>query len=529
MISMAIYYLLLGDGHWTGQKFLNRLLVRLNDYYVYVADVGTVFTSKTEERTERRAQETTDDESPHPGPSRDQQQPKKTQQTQHKPQHKPRSPKHTREEKFTKSSYQKGPGHSPFCEDTYYSKRDESDDSTDTSRTHRKIEVQSETHTEMMSSKKSEIYRMSSRSPSRSQDFTKPPKTMDKDVTRGDFHVIERKVQGPRDVALMPDFEHVIEPFASSRVLQSKSIQSRPDPSTSRPMQSIPVFQPKLKSTQLVRDVQIDVDKKDTHLEEFPFVVEPPRERKPRGPPPSTPKKFVRGEFRESDYDSEIDDKVRPNDLCCCVLGAHSPPQSVPESNLPHIPTSPRFITPLRSVDAASGDGVRLECVLQIPDDVQQTKSRPLTTTISPSNNINGAFIPTTTSIDGSSFPNTSNVLFPVVSRPIVRWFRDGEELTPHGSHHLQEYRSGVCRLIIPVASEADSGLYSCLVHFPGGGATHTTTTVNVSPPPPPALCRVTRASAAAVDTPRAVQGWVGERDASLCCHRLGFFVLLFE
>ncbi|XP_017775027.1 PREDICTED: titin [Nicrophorus vespilloides] len=42
-------------------------------------------------------------------------------------------------------------------------------------------------------------------------------------------------------------------------------------------------------------------------LEPFPFKVEPERSRRGSAPPPPKPKKFVPGEFRESDYESEVE------------------------------------------------------------------------------------------------------------------------------------------------------------------------------------------------------------------------------
>lgn len=44
-----------------------------------------------------------------------------------------------------------------------------------------------------------------------------------------------------------------------------------------------------------------------TILEPFPYKPEPEKPRKQKGPPPPKPKKFVPGEFRESDYESEVE------------------------------------------------------------------------------------------------------------------------------------------------------------------------------------------------------------------------------
>lgn len=48
-------------------------------------------------------------------------------------------------------------------------------------------------------------------------------------------------------------------------------------------------------------------------MEPFPFKVEPVRpSKRPLGPPPPSPSKFIKGEFRESDYESEYEGKIRP-------------------------------------------------------------------------------------------------------------------------------------------------------------------------------------------------------------------------
>ncbi|PNF38128.1 hypothetical protein B7P43_G14606, partial [Cryptotermes secundus] len=48
-------------------------------------------------------------------------------------------------------------------------------------------------------------------------------------------------------------------------------------------------------------------------LEPFPFKPEPERQRRRSGPPPTTPKKFMPGEFRESDYESDYEGaRIKP-------------------------------------------------------------------------------------------------------------------------------------------------------------------------------------------------------------------------
>ncbi|XP_065571252.1 titin-like isoform X3 [Artemia franciscana] len=49
-------------------------------------------------------------------------------------------------------------------------------------------------------------------------------------------------------------------------------------------------------------------------LEPFPFLPDPikPKKETKKVPPPVKPKKFIKGEFRESDYESDYDGKIRP-------------------------------------------------------------------------------------------------------------------------------------------------------------------------------------------------------------------------
>jgi hypothetical protein len=59
-----------------------------------------------------------------------------------------------------------------------------------------------------------------------------------------------------------------------------------------------------------------DKEKKATSeskLESFPFKPEPERPRRRSVPPPTTPKKFIPGEFRESDYESDYEGtRIKP-------------------------------------------------------------------------------------------------------------------------------------------------------------------------------------------------------------------------
>lgn len=45
-------------------------------------------------------------------------------------------------------------------------------------------------------------------------------------------------------------------------------------------------------------------------MEPLPFSPEPPRQKPKRVPPPPSPSKFIKGEFRESEYESDIDSRI---------------------------------------------------------------------------------------------------------------------------------------------------------------------------------------------------------------------------
>jgi hypothetical protein len=59
-----------------------------------------------------------------------------------------------------------------------------------------------------------------------------------------------------------------------------------------------------------------DNDKKvapEPKLEPFPYKAEPERQHQRSGPPPTTPKKFIPGEFHESDYESDYEGaRIKP-------------------------------------------------------------------------------------------------------------------------------------------------------------------------------------------------------------------------
>uniref|UniRef100_A0A1B0CIV6 Ig-like domain-containing protein n=2 Tax=Lutzomyia longipalpis TaxID=7200 RepID=A0A1B0CIV6_LUTLO len=50
----------------------------------------------------------------------------------------------------------------------------------------------------------------------------------------------------------------------------------------------------------------------DHQLEPLPYTVDPPQAKRPRIPPPPSPSKFIKGEFRESDYESDYEGRIVP-------------------------------------------------------------------------------------------------------------------------------------------------------------------------------------------------------------------------
>lgn len=66
--------------------------------------------------------------------------------------------------------------------------------------------------------------------------------------------------------------------------------------------------------TQTRRVISLDGSSKEEKLEPFPYSADPQGYYQPqRVPPPPTPTKFIPGEFRESDYDSELENaKIKP-------------------------------------------------------------------------------------------------------------------------------------------------------------------------------------------------------------------------
>lgn len=91
--------------------------------------------------------------------------------------------------------------------------------------------------------------------------------------------------------------------------------------------------------------------KKEQKLEPFPYQPEPQRSRGRSVPPPPTPSKFVPGEFRESDYESEVEStrikqKWTPSGpVENSQYRRVRPPSSTRSSSVP--PPSERVMTPM--------------------------------------------------------------------------------------------------------------------------------------------------------------------------------------
>merc|ERR1711874_65170 len=86
------------------------------------------------------------------------------------------------------------------------------------------------------------------------------------------------------------------------------------------------------------------------NLEPFPFEAEPPKPKKDRGPPPTMPKKFIKGEFTESDYESDYEGRPKPKwkptdsdaeDLVYQNIRASLPKDTKPPKEKERTPTPP--------------------------------------------------------------------------------------------------------------------------------------------------------------------------------------------
>ncbi|XP_033210464.1 titin isoform X2 [Belonocnema kinseyi] len=167
--------------------------------------------------------------------------------------------------------------------------------------------------------------------------------------------------------------------------------------------------------------------------------------------PPPSPSKFVKGEFRESDYESDFDNRIsthwkprgpdttdhtsksaKPN-----VAGTGSPwPYSngVPagkEVIQPYLEPQPKkaplFITPLRDIAVVSGQTARFECIVQ---------AEP---------------------------------------QPNILWSKNGRIIENSANYEVY-YRNGVCRLTLPRAFPDDAGTYACTATNSLGSAGTTST-----------------------------------------------------
>ena len=239
------------------------------------------FTSKSEEYREYQSNESrTNDTKPKDSDQPSAKQPEHSQKSQEQ-----RSPKRNKREKFSRSTHRKPGDHSPYCEDTYYSKTDESDDATPTSRTHKKVHVVRESHVQVMSDKKSEVYKSSTVSPAQRVPEEKQ------------FHSNVRDVHITR----------VSTPPISKVTLAESNLPTTDNKTTEIVFPNIT-----LKSTDLVKLVQEIPSKCEKELEPFPFEVKPDKPQRAKVPPPPKPRKFIKGDFTESDYDSDFDMKLRP-------------------------------------------------------------------------------------------------------------------------------------------------------------------------------------------------------------------------
>lgn len=64
--------------------------------------------------------------------------------------------------------------------------------------------------------------------------------------------------------------------------------------------------------TNVCTESLLQKENREVKLEPFPFKAEPPRQKRAKVPPPPSPSKFVKGEFRESDYESDYEGRIPP-------------------------------------------------------------------------------------------------------------------------------------------------------------------------------------------------------------------------
>ncbi|XP_042876868.1 titin-like isoform X4 [Penaeus japonicus] len=321
-----------------------------------------MFTSRSEEVREER----------HGGD----QGPKPTPET--KPAKEDKKPKH---EEFRRETHGR-PGTGPYSEDTFYAMKDESDISTEGGRTKKKVEMKSETHVEVMSDKKVEVFestsvdvspkpkkkhvvKMEQKHEKRAVVDSKPAeqsapvpasetKVKSKPVTEQKLSEKEIKVTS----SVSEHKEHKVKrSFISekqdlpqvSKPVKKTIPKTVPETDVRAPVK-VPKIEP-LKSTGLVKQAVTiqEKEKIELDLKPFPFEPEPERPKKPRGPPPSQPIRFKKGEFHDSDFDSDYEGKIpskwKPADSDAedNVYGKVQPPRGKSKLSQPHerTPTPP--------------------------------------------------------------------------------------------------------------------------------------------------------------------------------------------
>lgn len=70
------------------------------------------------------------------------------------------------------------------------------------------------------------------------------------------------------------------------------------------------VATPIVTSVSTTKNKMIHQSDRDSSLEPFPYKPDPPKPKQPKAPPPPSPSKFVKGEFRESDYESDYEGRL---------------------------------------------------------------------------------------------------------------------------------------------------------------------------------------------------------------------------
>lgn len=305
----------------------------------------------------------------------------------------PQQEKKPKFEEFRRESHGKPGASGPFSEDTFYSMRDESDEVTDGTRTKKKVEFQTETHVEVMSDKKVEVFETSSVNvtpqPAKKQTFRQEQKVEQKvrtepkiekthHISRITKHVRETPKQVPRDTSSeISKIKIEVVAQESHKAKMATQIKATPKPKTeeaSHPASrfqtkfekkpqvtvikepkvevqpKVPIVEP-LKSTGLVKMAvtRQEEKKEELDLKPFPFKPDPEKPKKSRGPPPSKPSKFVKGEFHESDYESDYEGRPVPkwkpadSDGEDQIYGTVRAPHDKPKTHRHHVrtPTPP--------------------------------------------------------------------------------------------------------------------------------------------------------------------------------------------